>query len=86
MSTYALRRRSTGPNVGTSERVVRAGAGGLLAVLGVALLMSGDASAWSTGLHAAVVALGADFLVTGLTGNCPLYRWLGWSTARPQDA
>ncbi len=34
-------------------------------------------------LYIALIALGADFVVTGARGYCPLYKWLGWSTARP---
>jgi len=32
-------------------------------------------------LYVALIALGADFVVTGARGKCPLYKWLGWSTA-----
>jgi len=33
-------------------------------------------------LYAALIAQGVDFVVTGVRGYCPLYKWLGWSTAR----
>jgi hypothetical protein len=47
------------------------------------LLLSGGPVVWLL-LYVALVALGVDFVVTGMRGYCPLYRWLGWSTARPQ--
>jgi hypothetical protein len=30
----------------------------------------------------AIIALGLDFVVTGVRGYCPLYKRLGWSTTR----
>ena len=47
------------------------------------LLLSGGPAVWLL-LYVALVALGVDFVVTGIRGYCPLYKWLGWSTARPQ--
>jgi hypothetical protein len=34
----------------------------------------------------ALVLLGLDFVVTGLTGYCPLYRRPGWNTRRARPA
>jgi len=72
-------------NVGTLERVARIVGGGLAAGAGVTLLASGISSPWLAALEVAGVLLGLDFVFTGLTGHCPLYRWLGWSTARPPE-
>jgi len=71
------------PNVGTGERVARVIGGGLVAGLGLALLIMGSGAVWLIAADVVLITLGADFVVTGLTGHCPLYRWLGWSTARP---
>ena len=74
---------STMTNLGTTERVVRVALGGALAVWAVA--RSTGAAGWpSQVLDVALVALGLDFVVTGIRGYCPLYKRLGWSTARPK--
>ena len=69
-------------NVGTVERVLRVLLGGALAVWASWLLLGGGAPTQLL-LYAALIALGVDFVVTGVRGYCPLYQWLGWSTARP---
>lgn len=71
----------TMPNVGTAERVARVAGGGFLVGAGLAFIIRGAGSLWVGALDVATVALGIDFLITGVTGRCPLYRWLGWSTA-----
>lgn len=70
-------------NVGTVERIVRVIGGGALAAVSLVLLLGG-ASIWAGALEVAGIALGLDFFYTGLTGYCPLYSKLGWSTARHQ--
>jgi len=70
-------------NLGTTERVIRVLLGGGLAVWAVARFV---ASGWwvSQVADVALIALGLDFVVTGIRGYCPLYKLLGWSTARPR--
>lgn len=68
-------------NVGTAERLMRVAGGGLLAAVSVVLLLGGVAW-WSAALEVAGIALGIDFVYTGITGYCPLYSKLGWSTVR----
>jgi hypothetical protein len=70
-------------NVGMSERVARVVLGGALAVWGL-LLMIGGGAALQLLLYVAMIALGLDFVVTGIRGYCPLYKRLGWNTAPPQ--
>ena len=67
-------------NLGTAERVLRVALGGALAVWAAWLLLGGG-SVTQVLLDIALVALGVDFVVTGVRGHCPLYKWLGWSTA-----
>lgn len=66
-------------NLGTAERVARVVAGGLLAGISLILLLQGT-SWWSGGLEVAAIALGLDFVYTGVKGYCPFYNKLGWST------
>ena len=68
-------------NVGTVERVIRVVGGGVLAVASLILLLGG-AAWWAAALEIAGFALGVDFVYTGLTGYCPLYNKLGWTTVR----
>ena len=70
-------------NVGTVERGLRVALGGALAIWALVLLSSGGGLIWLL-LDVALIALGADFVVTGIRGYCPLYNLLGWSTAQPQ--
>lgn len=69
----------TTKNVGTTERVLRVTLGGALAVWGVVLMLGGGSLIWLL-VCIAVIALGLDFIVTGIRGYCPLYNLLGWST------
>ena len=71
-------------NVGTLDRVLRIALGGALAVWGLSLLLGGGALVWQL-LRIALIALGVDFVVTGIRGYCPLYKRLGWSTTGPQE-
>ena len=68
-------------NIGTTERVLRVLLGGALAVWALWLLLGGGPLVWLL-LYGALIALGVDFVVTGARGYCPLYKRLGWSTAR----
>ncbi len=67
-------------NVGTVERVLRVILGGALALWALAQLLQGSVLIWQV-LDVSLIALGLDFVVTGIRGYCPLYKWLGWSTA-----
>lgn len=72
-------------NVGTLERAARIVGGALAAAAGFYVLVGG-ASLWLNGLAVAGIALGLDFIYTGVTGYCPLYAKLRWSTARGRSA
>lgn len=72
-------------NVGTLERVLRVLAGGALAMWAGGMLLGGG-SLLALLLYIALAALGVDFVVTGVRGYCPLYKWLGWSTAGPKES
>ena len=67
-------------NLGTVERVLRVTLGGGLAVWALVLFIGSHGFVWRL-LYVALFALGADFVVTGIRGYCPLYKRLGWSTA-----
>jgi small neutral amino acid transporter SnatA (MarC family) len=70
-------------NLGTIERVLRVALGGALAIWALsALLFAGDDLIWQL-VNVALIALGVDFVVTGIRGYCPLYNRLGWSTVQP---
>ena len=67
-------------NLGTIERVMRIGLGAALAIWALVLLFAGGGLIWILA-HIALAALGADFVVTGIRGYCPLYNLLDWTTA-----
>ena len=69
-------------NLGTVERVVRVVLGGILAGWALSLFLGTIVLVWRLA-YGALIALGLDFVVTGIRGYCPLYKRLGWSTARP---
>jgi DUF2892 family protein len=75
-------------NVGMIERWIRIVGGGGVAVVGLALLLGGPGNILIAIALGALTLLGVDFVVTGITGYCPLYHWLGLSTVRhtPHDA
>lgn len=73
-------------NIGTSERALRVLGGGLAAIIGFVVLLPAPGSLGAGVLGVALVLLGFDFVATGLTGYCPLYHRLGWSTARKPDS
>lgn len=70
-------------NVGTVERWVRIVGGSLAAIVGLALLLAGPASLLWGVAYLVLALLGLDFTVIGITGYCPLYRRLSWTTAHP---
>lgn len=70
-------------NVGTIERTLRVALGGSLAIWALVLLLSGGGLIWLL-VYVALIALGVDFVITGIRGYCPLYNLLGWSTAAPR--
>ncbi|KAB2943608.1 MAG: DUF2892 domain-containing protein [Hyphomicrobium sp.] len=70
-------------NLGTVERVLRVTLGGALAIWALVLLFGGAGLVWLL-LYFVLIALGVDFVATGIRGYCPLYNWLGWSTAGPK--
>ena len=67
-------------NLGTIERVLRVVLGSALAIWALTLFLGGGGIIWQL-LDVALIALGVDFVVTGIRGYCPLYNRLGWSTA-----
>jgi len=67
-------------NVGTVERWIRVIGGTFAAVVGLFLLFPVPASLLLGLAGGVLVLLGLDFVVTGITGYCPLYHRLGWST------
>lgn len=69
-------------NLGMIERVLRVVLGGAVAIWGLALILQGGGWNWQL-LDVALIALGGDFVVTGIRGYCPLYARLGWNTAHP---
>lgn len=69
-------------NVGTVERLLRIALGGAVAICAALLLLNSSSVLWRLAFIA-LIALGVDFVVTGIRGYCPLYNLLGWSTARP---
>ena len=70
-------------NLGTMERLLRVTLGGALAIGALALVLRDDGLIWRL-LYVALIAIGVDFVVTGIRGYCPLYKRLGWSTTRPE--
>lgn len=58
---------------------MRIGLGAALAIWALALLFAGGGLIWILA-HIALATLGADFVVTGIRGYCPLYNLLGWTT------
>ena len=67
-------------NVGTVERWIRIIGGSLAAIVGLFLFLQIQASLLPGLAGIVLVLLGLDFVVTGITGYCPLYHRLGWST------
>jgi predicted phage tail protein len=63
-------------NISPAERAGRIVLGAAAIVAGIVLLASAG-SAWAVVLELLLIAAGADLLITGATGHCPLYAKLG---------
>lgn len=70
-------------NLGSIERVLRVVLGGALAIWALVMFFGGAGLIWRL-VYIAVIALGVDFIITGIRGYCPLYNRLGWTTAKPE--
>ncbi|HUY80007.1 MAG TPA: DUF2892 domain-containing protein [Ktedonobacterales bacterium] len=71
-------------NVGRVERGIRIAGGAaaaLVGLVGLAFFIEGAANLLLALAFVALLLLGVDFVVTGVTGYCPLYHRLGFSTA-----
>lgn len=71
-------------NMTDRERAGRILVGALAVLAGIALIGSGPALA--TVLEALLILAGLDLVVSGASGFCPLYHWMGRtprSTGRP---
>ncbi len=64
-------------NITPVERAARVVLG-LVGVLGGVLLLSGSPGVAATVAEVLLVLAGADLVVTGALGHCPLYRKLGY--------
>ena len=64
--------RTAAVNVGENERRVSL-------IVGILLTLAGARRNW---LGALTMGIGSALALRGLTGNCALYRQLGWSSAR----
>jgi len=67
-------------NVGTLERWIRIVGGAAAVVIGLILVLPTPASLLLGITGIVLILLGLDFVMTGITGYCPLYQRLGWST------
>ncbi len=63
-------------NIGPVERVARVLLGTALTVIGIAILAGGP-STWGLAGAVLLAAVGADLIVTGARGYCPLYARVG---------
>lgn len=68
-------------NLGSVERVLRVVFGAAVALWALLLFFSGESLILRL-VCLALAALGLDLVVTGIRGYCPLYKRLGWNTAR----
>lgn len=69
------RRRWT-VNITGVERIARVLVGAVTSITGIVLL-TGAGSPLAVALVIALIVAGADLIVTGAVGHCPLYRALG---------
>lgn len=63
-------------NISLVERVGRM-LFGLVAIIAGGVLLTGAGSVLAVVLLLLLVLAGLDMAVTGATGHCPLYQWLG---------
>ena len=63
-------------NITPAERVGRI-AGGAAAIVVAAVLLTSASSVLAVGLEVLLAVAGADLVVTGALGHCPLYHRLG---------
>ena len=68
-------------NAGSVERVLRVVLAAAVALWALSLFFGGEVLILRL-VCLALVALGLDLVVTGIPGYCPLYKRLGWNTAR----
>jgi len=71
-------------NVGKVEQGLRMVIGILSSLLGIVLLAPGWVSLASGAVGTMLVITGLYLFVTGSTGDCPIYRRLGWDTRHVQ--
>lgn len=72
-------------NVGALERALRIMGGGAAAIIAAGFIIVGPANLLIGLALVALMLIGIDFFVTGVTGYCPLYHRLGWSTVRHES-
>ncbi|MCL4535726.1 MAG: DUF2892 domain-containing protein [Bacteroidetes bacterium] len=68
-------------NLGSVDRVLRVVLGAAVALWALWLFFGGEVLILRL-VCLVFVALGLDLVVTGIRGYCPLYKRLGWNTAR----
>jgi len=71
-------------NIGGVEQAVRMVVGSLSPLLGIVLLIPGEASLASGLIGTILVIVGLYLFVTGSTGLCLIYRRLGWAPWRTE--
>ena len=62
-------------NISPVERGARISLG-LVGIIGGVLLLAGSPPGIVAVLESLLILAGADLVVTGMTGHCPLYAWL----------
>lgn len=72
----AARHRRLSVNITPAERVGRIVLGGV-AVVAAIVLIAGASSVLAIVLELLLAAAGADLVITGALGHCPLYQKLG---------
>jgi hypothetical protein len=76
-SSGALPGRRLSVNITPIERVGRVAIGLAAAIAGIVLLLSASSAVVAI-LELLLIAAGADLVVTGAIGHCPLYQRLGY--------
>lgn len=67
-------------NITPSERIARIGLG-IAAIVAALVLLVGAGSGLAVVLELSLAAAGADLVITGALGHCPLYNKLGYVPA-----